>query len=122
MKCPYCEEDAKLVTGKEIYPHRRDLWSNKIWLCEPCDAYVGCHKRSKQFPTGEEPLGRLANKELRKAKMAAHAVFDPTWKSKVISRSSAYNLLARDLGIEVKDCHIGMFDVDMCKKVIELCK
>lgn len=117
VTCSYCNNPAKLVTGKEIYPHRDDLSFKKYWYCKPCSAYVGCHHPS------ERPLGRLANAELRKAKMAAHAVFDPLWGNKNFpTRSFAYKWLANKLGINVKDCHIGMFDAETCNKVVEICK
>jgi hypothetical protein len=115
--CPYCNELAKLVTGKEIYPHRPDLHSLKIWECKSCEASVGTHKQSIGIP-----LGRLANKELKKAKMSAHAAFDPLWKNGSMKRSDAYYWLSQKLGIHVKDCHIGMFDVDQCNKVVEVCR
>ena len=113
--CPYCGSEAELVTGREIYPHRLDLYAKKFYQCEPCDAYVGCH------PGTENPLGRLADIELREAKMRAHAAFDPIWKSGNKKRGSAYAWLADQLGIDQKDCHIGMFDVDMCQRVVEVC-
>lgn len=116
VKCPYCGSDAHLVGGKKIYPHRPDLYEKVFYECEPCGAFVGCH-----FGT-TNPLGRLANAELRKKKMAAHALFDPIWRTGQMSRSEAYKMLAEKLGIEQKDCHIGMFDVDMCNKVIQVCR
>jgi hypothetical protein len=117
MKCPYCGNDAELKTGRHVYPHRPDLASLKIWACDPCDAWVGTHKNS---PT-HAPLGRLANAELRKAKMAAHAAFDPLWKSGSMSRKKAYALLSDKMGLKPQDTHIGMFDVDQCKQVVAVC-
>ena len=67
-------------------------------------------------------MGRLANKELRKLKQAAHAAFDPVWKSKGVSRSKAYLKLARALEITPEECHIGMFDEAMCRKTISICE
>lgn len=117
--CPYCDKPARLVTGHAIYPHRPDLLGKKFWLCTPCDAWVGCHPRNKKHKhTGAEPLGRLANGELRKAKQAAHAAFDPLWRSKTMSRKEAYQWLASQLGISPQNCHIGMMDVDSCKSVV----
>ncbi len=115
VKCPYCEAKAELVHGDAIYPHRHDLRDLKFYRCEPCEAYVGCHKGTTN------PLGRLADAELRKAKMAAHAVFDPIWRSGRMKRTQAYQWLAAQLGIDPKDCHIGMFDVDTCCRVASIC-
>lgn len=117
MKCDYCHRDAELVTGNVIYPHRPDLFSKFFWHCAPCDAYVGCHKKDCGYGDGTRPLGRLANAELRKAKTAAHAAFDPLWRSGGMSRRAAYAWLASQLGVAPQNCHIGMFDVDTCHAV-----
>lgn len=114
MDCPYCHKEAVFADGRKIYPHRPDLHDKKYYLCSPCNAYVGCH------PSTDKPLGRLANKELREAKMKAHSIFDPLWKSKTMKRSHAYEMLAEKLGITKNQCHIGMFDVDTCKRVVEV--
>lgn len=116
VTCPYCSNAAKLVTGQVIYPHRPDLYDRKFYQCSPCDAWVGVHIGT------DKPLGRLANAELRKAKMAAHAVFDPTWKGKTPkgkARKAAYRELADQFGIR-GHIHIGEMDVDQCKRVVEL--
>ena len=116
MLCPYCGKKAKMVGGLAIYPHRPDLREKKFYQCAPCDAYVGCH------PGTENALGRLANAELRAAKMAAHAAFDPVWKTGEKKRGSAYAWLSDALGMDKKDCHIGMMDVADCCRVVEACK
>lgn|SRR4030065_715298 len=115
--CPYCWKPAALVTGDVVYPHRPDLGEKNFYMCYPCSAYVGCH------PGTTKPLGRLANAELRKAKQAAHSAFDPLWKkSGKQKRKAAYTWLASQLDIHVNDCHIGMFDVEMCRRVVEACR
>jgi len=118
--CPYCEGEVKLVGGDVIYPHRPDLFEKRFWHCAPCQAYVGCHGNT------DEPLGRLANAELRKAKMAAHRAFDPLWREfpkeeRKGKRKGAYKWLAKALEIAPEDCHIGMFSLERCREVIALC-
>lgn len=115
ITCAYCGNPVMRVTGQAIYPHRKDLYAKTFWRCVPCHAYVGCH------PGTGTPLGRLANAELRSAKMKAHAAFDPVWKSGSKKRGSAYGWLSDKLAIEKKDCHIGMFDVATCNRVVEVC-
>lgn len=123
--CPYCGADAAFVTGEAIYPHRPDLADRRFWQCKPCDAYVGTHRNSDG-----EPLGRLANADLRRAKRCAHAAFDPLWHAKMrrdrvpkgVARGAAYQWLADQLGIPASECHIGMFDVETCKRVVEICR
>jgi hypothetical protein len=110
--CAYCGQLAALVTGAAIYPHRPDLHAKQFWACDPCGAWVGVH------PGTVRPLGRLANAELRRAKMRAHAAFDPLWRNGLTDRRSAYSLLAEELGISREACHVGYFDVPTCERVV----
>ena len=120
--CPYCGKLAIITTGADIYSNRPELNKNFFYRCLDCDAYVGCH------PGTIKPMGRLADKELRWWKMEAHRACDPRWKRKSHkigkgkARRKAYEWLAGKLGIEVEDCHVGRFDIEMCKKVVEVCR
>ena len=121
--CPYCNAHAVKCTGADVYPNRDDLRSKVIWRCRPCDAWVGCH------PGSDRPLGRLANAELRAAKVRAHAAFDPLWQAKMRrdkvgkgrARGAGYRWLAERLGIDPRECHVGYFDVPTCNRVVEIC-
>lgn len=122
--CPYCLKSSKLVKGNVIYPLRKHLYAKSYYHCSRCKAWVGCH------PNSIEPMGRLANASLRTARMEAHAAFDPIWetasgsngRTKRTERLKAYIWLARELGMPVRDCHIGMFDIKTCRKVVMLCQ
>jgi len=116
VTCPYCAEPASLVKGDVIYPHLEQLHKRSYWYCPCVNAYVGCHKGSVN------PLGRLANKSLRKLKMDAHQVFDPIWRGGFMSRREAYDWLAIKMDIPPDQTHIGMFDEEQCKRVIKGCK
>lgn len=120
-KCDYCGNPAKLVTGEAIYPHRPDLYHLHFWQCEPCGAYVGCHKKEGGNGDGTKPLGRLANAELRAAKQRAHAAFDPIWRERRMRRHEAYGWLAAKLGISKADCHIGWMDDEQLRRVVTVC-
>ena len=119
MKCQYCGKETELVDSGVIYGKSYGL----IYRCCPCDAYVGCHPRTYK------PLGTVANKELREWRKKAHSIFDPMWKakikrdkcSKLVARNAAYKWLAEQLNLPVEDTHIGMFNVEQCKRVIEIC-
>lgn len=67
-------------------------------------------------------MGRLADAHLRQAKLKAHEAFDPIWKGRKMSRSKAYGWLAKQLGISREETHIGMFDLETCRLVIEICR
>ncbi|KAF6578311.1 hypothetical protein G9G54_13625 [Paenibacillus sp. EKM212P] len=108
-KCNYCGSQVICVSTKEFYG--RDYGGN-IWKCTSCDAYVGTHKGSKV------PLGTLANKELRQLRNQAHALFDPYWRKGRMSRHGAYRKLSEFMNLPKAETHIGMFDVDKCRKLI----
>lgn len=115
--CPYCGKLAEFVDSAEVY-HGRSY--GMIYLCRPCDAYVGCH----EYGDGDVPKGRLANAELRRWKIAAHDAFDPLWKYGPFKhrRNAAYAWLAEQMGLPKEKTHIGMFDVAECQQVIQICK
>ena len=110
--CNYCGRKAELVDSKEIYGTSYGI----MYLCRRCNAYVGCHKGT------DRPLGRLADDKLRYWKKAAHAVFDPLWRKGRFygQRSAAYEWLAEQMGLPVEQTHIGMFDVEQCKRAIKI--
>lgn len=119
--CPYCNRKTEHVPDTEIY---NQSYGGMIYLCRECDAYVGCHKTRPL-----EALGRLANKELRQAKIEAHHYLDNLWQRRIDkdctkghARGKAYKWLREQMGISKDICHIGMFDVAECNRVIELCK
>lgn len=120
--CPYCNKATTHCSDQVIYGK---TFGGMMYICLTCDAYVGCHKHN---PT--QSLGRLANYELRQAKIAAHASFDALWRKKIETqyvskskaRKAAYGWLSKATGIPIKCCHIGMMDVAECNKVIEVCK
>jgi hypothetical protein len=120
--CRYCQKPVVLLKhGASGYPYARN-WG-PVWACLPCDAWVGCH------PGTEKALGGVANAELRAAKQAAHAAFDPLWRKKILrdkcskskARRAGYRWLSEQLGIPYEQTHIGYFDVDQCRRVVEVC-
>ena len=109
--CPYCGATSVLIDSGKIYS-RSYGWA---WKCPTCvGVYVGCHRGTTR------PLGRLADAELRAAKMEAHRFFDRLWKSGRMRRTDAYAWLAGALGISNAECHIGMFDVERCRRVVQI--
>lgn len=117
--CPYCRKPSQLVGGDVVYPHRPDLASKQFYECRPCDARVGCH------PGTVKPLGRLANADLRRRKMACHENFDPIWREAQRAgdrgaRSKAYSWLAEQMWLPVNECHFGMFDEDQAGRAIDI--
>ena len=121
--CPYCGGKTEYIDSSYVYGRSYGM----IYICKPCDAYVGVHKGT------DNALGRLANKELREAKKQAHYYFDQIAKTDLINkiwkqfipntgnRNKAYLWLSKQMNIELESCHIGMFNVEQCQKVIEIC-
>ncbi len=117
--CPYCRTASEFVSSIEVYDRHRGM----IYLCRSCGAYVGVHKETSK------PLGRLANAELRQKKQMAHKWFDRLWRAKIrrtgvsktVARRAGYKWLAKQMGIDRKKCHIGMFDEEQCMMVVYIC-
>jgi len=116
-KCPYCGLKPDYVDSKVVYGKSYGM----IYYCKDCDAYVGVH-----HGTSKRSLGRLADRDLRHAKKRAHFYFDQLWKTateqgrgKGKSRKLAYAWLRDKIGTPKKFTHIGMFDIDLCNKVVE---
>lgn len=126
VNCPYCEKPAVFVDSAEVYSGKS---YGMIWLCRDCRAWVGVHRGT------DKPLGRLADSTLRRWKRRAHEAFDPIWKDGLIEqmnvpkaknrsslRDSAYLWLAFEIRVPPAQCHIGMFDVETCQRVVEVCE
>lgn len=114
--CRNCWGEGELVTGKEIYPHRPDLFKKLFWCCNPCGAYVGTHVKS-EFAA---PLGLMATAEHRQLKSQAHRVFDHIWKVGGKTRSEAYAWLQEALEVE-QSVHIGWSTVEELQRIVEVC-
>ncbi len=111
--CIECGSLASLVTGKDIYPHRPDLYGKRFYRCT-CGAYCGCH------PGGTIPLGYPCGPQTRRARSAAHAAFDPLWKLGTMRRHEAYLWLRKRLGLAVTECHIGMMTAEQAGEVVRV--
>ena len=112
--CPYCGSTSAKVDGTAIYPHRDDLKAKIFYQCKPCDAYVGTHRKDGT------PLGTLADANLRALRKRVHNRFDPKWQDGKMSRNAAYNWLSQKLKIPKSECHMAMFDANMCRKALEI--
>lgn len=87
-------------------------YGTNLYVCRPCDARVGTHRRSKK------PLRTLANAELREMRTRCHAVFDRLWKSKEMTRGQAYKWIQKVMNLSSDDAHIGMFDMKQCQELL----
>lgn len=113
-KCRYCGNEVVFTSNAEIYG--KEYGNGKCFLCRNCRAFVGVHTETLT------PLGTLANDELRKWRNKAHNEFDKLWKSptRIMTRHNAYKWLSNKMNIPKNDCHIALFEIEQCKKVIEI--
>lgn len=92
--CISCNAKVEAVktNGKEIYPHRKDLYTKIFYKCPFCLNYVGCH------PGTEKPLGCIPTKELKQARIKTHNFIDMYWKTGKCSRNKIYKILSNHFG------------------------
>jgi len=90
--CCHCGKDidARQTTGKEIYPHRKDLYHLKFVICDVCKNY-------KAMRNDEAELF-IPSKEVREYRLKIHAILDPLWKSRKIKRGKAYAYISHRFG------------------------
>ena len=90
-----CDVDARLITGREAYPHRPDLHKLPFWMCETCENFVGCHHKTANRT---KPLGCIPSLEMKRIRMQIHAIIDPLWKSGRMKRGTVYSAMSNALG------------------------
>ncbi len=106
--CPYCGNEAVWCENKAIYGRNYGK-SYMCYYCKKDDAYVGCHQNSR------EPLGTMANKELRELRKQCHKLFDPLWKTGKMTRPQAYEYLYE----KTKVNHIAWTNKEDCLRIIK---
>lgn len=135
--CPYCNRPARLATGRETVPHRAGAEEMRFWSCTPCKAYVACHEGTTAA------MGTPAKHLLRRARRELHDdVLDPIWRSALETggyrdyqlrthiapavvrkaRERVYGWLAERLGLGHRETHVGLFDLETCRRAEEILK
>lgn len=118
IKCPYCGSRALLRPSSVVYGTKAVDPAAPYYVCAHfpiCDAYVAAHKKTCL------PMGTLANAELRRKRIQAHAALDCLWESGLMSKKQAYLWLQAKLGLPEQEAHIGRFSTFRCEQVIQLC-
>ncbi len=118
LKCPYCGSRALLRPASVVYGARAADPAAPFYVCAhypACDAYVAAHRATRL------PMGTLANADLRRKRIQAHATFDRLWKDGLMSKRQAYLWLQAKLGLPEAEAHIGKFSTFRCEQVIQLC-
>lgn len=115
-KCPHCHGPVEVAKNSAIYAGVEYGDYPWIYLCvnKHCWASVGMHKDTAI------PLGTLAHAPLRKLRMEAKNEFNPVWQQQYMTRSKAYEWLAKEMGLKVSECHFGLFNESQCRAVMEI--
>lgn len=114
--CPYCGGKVIYTDNSRIY-HGRTYGNGKCFVCINCGASVGVHG---DCPPSHKPLGLLATPQMKHLKMSCHNLFDRVWRRRLKSRGECYRILAKKMGIPVKQCHFGWFNETDLKRVIKI--
>lgn len=118
IKCPYCRSQAFLRPASVVYGQGHSEPNTELYVCARypiCDAYVAAHRHNHL------PMGTLANRELRRKRVAAHAAFNRLWQSGLMTKRAAYRWLQVQLGLPAEEAHIANFSEWRCDQVIQLC-
>lgn len=114
--CRYCGVKTYLTSFR--YMKRTKKYqkgrNRLIYRCPNCGRFVNVHRGTAIA------MGFPGDKELRLWRKYTHHIFDQLWLKRG-NRKKAYTWLARNLGIDINECHIGMFTSEQCKLTIELC-
>lgn len=99
LYCCHCGADvqATLITGRQAYPHRRDLAALPFWRHDACGNHVGCHHKTRDRT---RPLGSIPGPAMRIKRSEVHRVLDPLWQRGGHSRHSLYARLSEVIGRE----------------------
>lgn len=119
VMCPYCGSAAVRRSAAELRDATAWRPDAILYVCmryPECDAYVGTHQKSGR------PLGTLANKPLRRKRIAAHAVFDKLWQHGHMSRDDAYRWMQSALDLPEAKAHIGKLSEWRCNQLIAKCR
>ena len=118
IKCPYCGSRAMLRPASVVYGERATDPGAPFYVCArypACDSYVAAHRTTRL------PMGTLANAELRRKRIQAHAAFGRLEKNGLMSKRQAYLWLQAKLNLPEQEAHIGKFSTFRCDQVIQLC-
>lgn len=117
IHCPYCGAKATLHPSRYVYGDTAKT-NGFVYVCDRyprCDAYVSAHRKSRQ------PMGTLADRDLRNKRIQAHKAFDRMWKSGHMKKWQAYKWMQGVLDLDERQAHIAMFSEYMCDQLISVC-
>jgi hypothetical protein len=77
--CPNCGSDVLFLPFSEVFGHEKE--GRYVFVCSDpdCDSYVFAHDQTKSNGVQYEPMGILANKELRSLHDYCRSLFAVLW-------------------------------------------
>jgi zinc-finger-containing domain/Topoisomerase DNA binding C4 zinc finger len=108
LKCPNCGAPLELKDSKFGLFYGCTNWSRTR-----CRGGVSAH------PDGT-PVGVPVDDATRGARIDAHQMFDQIWKGGRMTRKQAYLWLAEQMDLPATKAHIGLFNVEQCRRVIDI--
>lgn len=108
---------ARLTDGKEIYPHRKDLYKLPFWKCDACNNFVGCHHKTKNRT---QPLGCIPTNEIKKARQEIHKILDPIWQNGKMGLGEIYGVISKKIGRKYHTAQIR--SIDEARQVYKIIK
>lgn len=118
IRCPYCGANASLRPVSAVYGDKA-LKEGYVYVCDRypvCNAYVAAHQKTL------EPMGTLANGDLRNKRIKAHKAFDWLWKSGLMTKWQAYKWMQGKMGLSPDQAHIAKFGEYRCDQLIAVCR
>ena len=85
-----------------------------------CVRYPACKGTHSAHQNSGKPMGIPANRETIEWRKKAHATFDPYVKEWFKNRREGYTFLKNVMGLPAKDAHISKFNIEQCKKLINI--
>lgn len=103
--------------------HRMMLRASRYGPFWGCIEFPLCRHTHGAHPDGR-PLGTPAGPVVKAARVSAHAALDRLWKGRdaPMNRDAVYAWLRHTLSIPAVRCHIGLFDLPLCRRVVQLCQ
>ena len=114
MRCPYCGSPVVFRSADGIYHENKE--NTMLYVCSrypECDAYVRVHKGTKN------PVGSLADPNLRALRREAHRYFNRLYETDLMDKRDAYQWLADIVSAPMSEAHIGHLGEYYCRQVIQ---
>jgi|GEM_PF-4262990 len=92
-----------------------------IYTCtdKKCPLTHDCYQEN-DFAKKAQPTGIPASSRCKNLRLYCHELLSEWGKLRGYDKNESYQKLSELIRIERKDCHMGLFDIPMCKKVIHL--